>query len=263
MSDKYSKVICESCNSKLAEYSDFKNEIVEYQNLLYDYVSNHDYALEQEEEQVVIKEEEMHVEDLMNCTGLSQFQNESDGGEDDTDDPFEQKQSLIKIRNTKLDQKRRYNVNKKRQSRPKVLSEEAKLYRDSVIGKHPTEVETNRGGIKLKLNNYYYHKDRSRPNGEIMWRCASRHSSNPCSAVLNTVFDKKSKLFTVVDIGISAHCHLPFETEKREVTRTGTPDPDFKKRVLKVFRKTVSPDRDNKELNLSKSEADMDHEEYS
>lgn len=35
MSDLYSKLICESCNSKLSELIDFRNEIIEYQRLLY------------------------------------------------------------------------------------------------------------------------------------------------------------------------------------------------------------------------------------
>lgn len=38
MSDDFSNVICESCNSKLSEFSDFREEIIQYQTKLYAYV---------------------------------------------------------------------------------------------------------------------------------------------------------------------------------------------------------------------------------
>lgn len=47
ISENYSNVICESCNSKLSEFSDFRSEICEYQTKLYAHVS--EVALEDTE----------------------------------------------------------------------------------------------------------------------------------------------------------------------------------------------------------------------
>ncbi|KAG5682982.1 hypothetical protein PVAND_012296 [Polypedilum vanderplanki] len=66
-SEYYSNNICESCNSKLSEFSDFRNELTEYQNKLYEMYIEEE-AVQEEEEEVIYLEEEIykHEEDGTN-----------------------------------------------------------------------------------------------------------------------------------------------------------------------------------------------------
>lgn len=60
MSDDYSKFICESCNSKLSEFADFQNELVENQLGLYQFTNEN----AMEEEHLVLQEECFELVDV-------------------------------------------------------------------------------------------------------------------------------------------------------------------------------------------------------
>lgn len=56
MNDSYSQIICESCNSKLSEFADFQNELIENQMNLYQHFRQDEEFLE--EETMIIEEDE-------------------------------------------------------------------------------------------------------------------------------------------------------------------------------------------------------------
>lgn len=58
MNDSYSQIICESCNSKLSEFADFQNELIENQMNLYQHFRQDEEFLE--EEIMIVEEEEEH-----------------------------------------------------------------------------------------------------------------------------------------------------------------------------------------------------------
>lgn len=65
MSSIYSSFICESCNSKLSEFSDFQNELIENQTRLYNtrFEESEHYEGEQQIEET-IAEEQVKPEDV-------------------------------------------------------------------------------------------------------------------------------------------------------------------------------------------------------